>query len=63
MGFLDAVWLNVFVIVILALVPEIEHIFLSQNHSNDPDCNTLIKAKELLSKQDKQSLDCAKPLH
>jgi hypothetical protein len=36
--------------------------FSNQNHSDDPDCNALIRAKEMLSKLDKQGLDSAKPL-
>jgi hypothetical protein len=30
---------------------------LKQNHFNDPDCGALMRAKERLSKQDKQGLD------
>ena len=34
----------------------------NKNHSDDPDCGALIRAKDMLSKQDKQGLDSAKPL-
>ncbi len=36
--------------------------FFNKNHSDDPDCDVLKRAKEILSKQDKQGLDSAKPL-
>ena len=36
--------------------------FLNQNHSDDPDCDALMRAKEMLSKEDKRGLDSAKPL-
>jgi hypothetical protein len=45
--------INFFVSIFLALVPEMEHIFLNQNHSDDPDCDASMRAKEVLSKEDK----------
>jgi hypothetical protein len=39
-----------------------KHVFFNQKHPDDPDCDVLIRAKEMLLKQDKQGLDSAKPL-
>jgi hypothetical protein len=46
---------------LLALVPEMEHVFFNQNHSDDPDWLRM-RANEMLSKEDKQGLDSAKLL-
>jgi len=37
-------------------------IIFKQNHSNDPDCDALTRAKERLLKQDKRGLDSSKPV-
>ena len=56
----NAVWLF-FCWHFSCLVPEMESFFY-HNHSNGPHCDALIRAAEMLSKQDKWGLDSTKPL-
>ena len=61
-GFGNSLQLKKIVGIFLALVPEMEHFFFNQNHSDDLDCDASMRPKEMLSKEDKQGLDSAKPL-
>jgi hypothetical protein len=36
--------------------------FFKEIHFNDPDCNALIRAKEMLSKQKKQGFASSEPV-
>ncbi len=38
-------------------------IFFNQIHFNDPECDTLTRGKEMLSKQEKQDIASSEALH
>jgi hypothetical protein len=54
---------NFFFSIFVSLVPEVVYIFFNKIHSNDPDCNAIMKGKERLSEQDKNKVWVAQSLY
>jgi hypothetical protein len=53
---------NSFVSIFVSLVQKAANDFFKQIHFNDPECNTLMRGKEMLSKQEKQDLASSEAL-
>ncbi len=53
---------KLFVSTFVSLVQKAANDFLKQIHFNDPECNTLMRGKEMLSKQGKQDLASSEDL-
>jgi hypothetical protein len=48
--------------ILLGLVPEVATAFFKEIHFNDSDCNALIRAKGMLSKQEKRGSTSSEPV-